>query len=54
MRARTAGKYCGDCGRAVARDMNAARNILQAGLAQMRGQSRPAYLCRAPVHNTPV
>ena len=51
---RTAGKYCSDCGRAVARDLNAARNILQAGLAEMRGECRPAHLCRAPARDDSV
>lgn len=38
------GKYCATCKRAVARDINAARHILQAGMAEYWGQLRPAYL----------
>ena len=42
----TAGKYCTTCKRAVARDTNAARNILKAGIAEYWGHSRPEYLRR--------
>ena len=44
---KTAGKHCPHCRRDVPRDVNAACNILNVGLAQVRGQPRrPEYLRR--------